>query len=198
MKLMETQLPEMYSTGLYQEKCYDLAPEYTKNIFDVLFTGTANLLNHVKTTDHPVAYVFESVDSRFISAALVQYFENSDESNPGNWSLVWTFNEEDLPDNTLRISVNDPQSHSYIRTAAVDKYSMLFDDVDSLVVCNVYALEQLHKWLDENAKEGTEIVIELDGIFQARVAVENGEKVFAIEPAGEIKNLIKDDAAIEK
>ena len=61
-----------------------------------------------------------------------------------------------------------------------------------------YLLQQIYKWLDENAKEGEEVIVEQDGIFQARVAVENGEKVFAIEPAGEVKMLIKDDAAIEK
>ena len=57
---------------------------------------------------------------------------------------------------------------------------------------------QLKKWLDENAKEGVEVKIEQDGIFQARVAVENGEKVFAVEADGEVKNLIKDDTADEK
>lgn len=198
MKLMETQLPEMYSTTLYQDKCFDLAPEYTDMIFDTLFTGVANLLNQTKTMDKPVAYVFETVDKRFVAASVVQYFENSDEKNPGNWSLVWTFNEEDIPENALRISINDAQSHSYIKTAAIDKHNFKYDDIDSLVTCNVSALELLKKWLDENAKENTEVMIELDGVFQARVAVENGEKVFAIEPAGEIKNLIKDDAAIEK
>ena len=61
-----------------------------------------------------------------------------------------------------------------------------------------YALVQLHKWLDENAKEDMVESIELDGVFTARVGVEDGVKVFSIEPHGEIKNLIKDDAAIEK
>jgi len=56
----------------------------------------------------------------------------------------------------------------------------------------------LRRWLDENAKENEVVSIEQDGVFEARVAVENGEKVFAIEPAGEVKIIIKDDAAIEK
>ena len=198
MNLMDTQMPEMYSTNLFQEKCLDLAPEYTDKIFDVLFTGTANLLNQTKTMDHPVAYVFSTVDSKFVAAAIVQYFENSDSENPGNWSLVWTFSEEDIPENTLKIDINDAQSHTYLKSAAIEKYNMKYNDVDSLVTLNVDALYQLKKWLDENAKEDAEVAVELAGVFQARVAVENNEKVFAIEPAGEIKNLIKDDAAIEK
>jgi hypothetical protein len=75
---------------------------------------------------------------------------------------------------------------------------MRFDTPESIVVLPVFAFDQIHKWLDENAKEGEEVSIELDGTFQARVAIEGGEKVFAIEPAGEIKMLIKDDTAIEK
>jgi hypothetical protein len=63
---------------------------------------------------------------------------------------------------------------------------------------HLYALSQIKKWLDENAKEGEETVIECPGLFQARVGIEGGEKVFAIEADGEIKNIIKDDAAIEK
>ena len=75
---------------------------------------------------------------------------------------------------------------------------MQFKSDAMLADCLTYALIQLKKWLDENAKEGTEVMVEQDAIFQARVAVENGEKVFAIEPAAEIKVLIKSDAMIEK
>ena len=78
------------------------------------------------------------------------------------------------------------------------KYGMQFKSDAMLVDCLTYALIQLKKWLDENAKEGAEVMVEQDAIFQARVAVENGEKVFAIEPAAEIKVLIKSDAMIEK
>ena len=52
--------------------------------------------------------------------------------------------------------------------------------------------------IKQKIKEGVEVKIEQDGIFQARVAVENGEKVFAVEADGEVKNLIKDDTADEK
>ena len=58
-------------------------------------------------------------------------------------------------------------------------------------------IAQIKKWLEANAVEGEEVGVELDGIFQASVAVENGEKVFSLVPDGEIKKLIKDDAAIE-
>ena len=198
MKLLETQLPGMYSKGLFEEKCLDLAPEHMDKMFDTLFTGVSNLLNHSKSMEHPVAFTFRKIDKSFIAGALVQFFDNEDKSNPGNWSLVWTFDEVDIPDTALKIDFSDPQTHSYFIATAGEKYGMQFKSDAMLVDCLTYALIQLKKWLDENAKEGTEVMVEQDAIFQARVAVENGEKVFAIEPAGEIKNLIKSDAMIEK
>lgn len=198
MKLFETNLPAMYSKGLYEEKCSDLAPEHMDKMFDVIFTGTANLLSQAKSKDKATAFTFRKIDGSLIAAAVVQYFENEDKKNPGNWSLVWTFDEADIPENSLLIDFSDTQTHSYFRAVAGEKYGMRFEGVAELVDCLVYALSTLKKWLDENAKENAETSIELDGFFQARVAVENGEKIFAIEPDGEIKNLIKDDAAIEK
>ena len=167
-------------------------------MFDVIFTGTANLLSQAKSKDKATAFTFRKIDGSLIAAAVVQYFENEDKKNPGNWSLVWTFDEADIPENSLLIDFSDTQTHSYFRAVAGEKYGMRFEGVAELVDCLVYALSTLKKWLDENAKENAETSIELDGFFQARVAVENGEKIFAIEPDGEIKNLIKDDAAIEK
>ena len=76
--------------------------------------------------------------------------------------------------------------------------SVLLPFVLTTATTLVFMFEQLKKWLDENAAENEIVTIELDGVFQARVSVEGGEKVFAFEADGEIKNLIKDDAAIEK
>lgn len=198
MKLFDTTLPQNFSKGLFEEKNYDLAPEHTDKITYTVFTATADLLNNVKSKERPASFVFDRIDGSVIAAAIVQYFPNEDESKPGNWSLVWTFDEADIPENALRISLKDTQTHSYYRAIAGDKWGMKFKDPACLTTLLTYALEQIYKWLDENAAEGKEVSVEQEAVFQARVAVENGEKVFALEPAGEIKMLIKDDAAIEK
>ena len=198
MKLFDTQLPQMYSKYLFEEKCSDLAPEHTDKMFDVLFTGVANLLNQTKSMSKPTAMVFRLVDGSVIAVAIVQFFANEDTENPGNWSLVWSFDETDIPEGAVVIEFSDNQTHSYFRAVAGEKYGMKFEDTTSLIDCLISCITQLKKWLDENAKEGAEISVEVDGIFQARSTVENGVKVFAVEPAGEVKNLIKDDAAIEK
>lgn len=198
MKLFDTTLPQNYSRGLFDEKNYDLAPEHTDKIAYVVFTGTADLLNSAKSKDRATAFVFQRMDNSVIAAAIVQYFPNEDPSKPGNWSLVWTFDEADIPENALVISPKDAQTHSYFRAIAGDKWGMKFKDPTCLITLITYILEQIYKWLDENAVEGKEVSVEQDAVFQARVAIEAGEKIFALEPAGEIKMLIKDDASIER
>ena len=198
MKLFDTQIPQMYSKALFEEKCTDLAPEHTGKMLDVVFTGTANLLNQAKSKENPTVFTFRKINGDLIAAAMVRLFENEDTNNPGNWSLVWTFDDADIPEDALTIDLSDSQTHSYFRAVAGEKYGMRFEDTAAMTDCLTYALIHVKKWLDENAKEGAEVSLEFDGFFQARVAIENGEKVFAIEPDGEIKNLIKDDAAIEK
>lgn len=198
MKLFETMLPSMYSKSLFEEKNTDLASEHTDKMADILFTGTAYVLKSAKSKEKPAAYVFNKIDGTVIAAAIVQFFENSDKDNPGNWSLVWTFDAADIPDGALRITLDDLKSHQYFRSVAGEKYGIRFESPSAMVDCLTVLIAQIKKCLDENAKAGSEFSIEQDGIFQARSTVENGEKVFALEVDGEIKNLIKDDAAIEK
>lgn len=198
MKLFETTLPQMYSKALFEEKCFDLAPEHTDKMFDTLFTGTSNLLKSIKSLEKPVAFLIKELNGKMVAAAICQYFKNDDASQPGNFSLVWTFDESDIPENALITTIEDTKTHSFFIAVAGSKYGIRFKDASCIVNTLGYTMVQLKKWLDENAKEGTIVSVELDGIFQGRVEVQNGVKVFAVEPDGEIKNLIKDDAAIEK
>lgn len=197
MKLFDTTLPGNYSKGLFEEKNADLALEHTDKMYDTIFTGAANLLNQSKSKDNATALCFRNVDHTLIAAAIVQFFPGEGE-DPGNWSLVWTFDEADIPEGSVIIEFENPQTHSYFRSVAGQKYGMRFEGVTEIMDCLTYALLQLKKWLDENAKEGSEVTVEQDGIFQAKVVVENGEKVFALIPGSETKVLIKDDQSIEK
>ena len=74
---------------------------------------------------------------------------------------------------------------------------MAFKDTAAVVEVTRFFLEQVKKWLEENASETEEVGVEQEGVFQATVSVENGEKAFSLVPEGEIKKLIKDDASIE-
>lgn len=200
MNLYDTQLPANFSKGLFEEKCMDLAPEHMDKILDCLVTGIANLLNNAKSVKTPTAYVVRKVEGgEFVIGCVVRYFENKDDdSTPGNWNMTWTFDEADIPEGTSIISIDNAQTHSYFRAVAGEKWGMTFHDEGSLVTTLIYSIEQLKKWLDENAKEDQVVSIEVDGLFEARVAVENGEKVFSLDADGEIKQIIKNDDMIQK
>ncbi len=196
MEFTSTNLPHNISHGLYHEKGYDVAETHIDKLFYVIMFGTANLLKDTKSKDAPTAFILTNIKNKPVAAAIVEYFDNGD--NPGNWSLSWTFDPEKIPENAVKINLQDDNTHSYFRIIAGEKYGMKFYDRTSIITLITYCMEQLYKWLDENAKEDQVTEIELDGIFNAKVEVVDGVKVFAIEPAGEVKTIIKDDASIEK
>lgn len=197
--LMETSLPEMYTQKLFNEKNKDLAAEHTDKISYVLFGAVSEILKSIQSKEHPVVYLFERLDGSIISAAILRYFKNENAEAPGNWSFVWTFEPNDIPDNAVKISIKDEkQSHSYFRAIAGDKWGMKFKSAENLIVLMNTFLEVLYAWLDENAKEDEEVVIKQDTVFKARVGIENGVKVMSIEPMGEVKKDIKNDVMLEQ
>lgn len=196
-KFMETTIPQNFSAGLYNERDYTVAAEHTGKIADVLFNGVTACLADIKSKSAPTAFMFEENNKEFIAAAVVQFVPNKDPENPGNWNYFWTFYKDDVPENSIKVSATDANLSSYFRGVSISKFSFGFQDVESLNELTRYLLKTIKEWLNDNAVEGEEVGVELEGVFQARVVVENGEKVYSIEPAGEIKKMIKDDAAIE-
>jgi hypothetical protein len=198
INLMESQIPQNYQTGIYNEKGYELAPEHVDKIADVLFSGVTDCLADIKSKDIPVAFIFEQNNQDFIAGALVQFIPNEDDSTKaGSWSYVWTWYKEDIPSNARLIRATDIEMSVYFRGTGMRKYGLQWEDVNAINECCRYLLSKIKSWLDENAVDGEEVGVELKGVFQASVAVENGEKVFSIVPDGEIKKMIKDDSAIE-
>lgn len=196
--LKDTKIGSMVSTGLYTEIGFDVPVDFVDKLVNVLVTATTEALNDLKNMTTPVAMRYQKPNKDFICAAIVQYFPNKDdETKPGNWNYSWTFNEEDVPENSRIVTPYDSELISYFRGTSISKYgfnakeSVYYGDI------SIYILQQVKKWLDDNALESEENGVSLDGVIQFRVAVENGEKVFSAEPDGEIKQIIKDDAKIE-
>lgn len=197
-KLMETAIPQYYTSGLYNDRGFDVAENLTPIFADILFVGVTSCLAAIKSKDKPTAFVFEKDNGDLIAAAVIQFVPNEDPENPGNWNYFWTWYKEDVPEDALVVSITkNINLVSYFRGIAQHKYGIGFEDTVSLNEITRYFLETIEEWLENNASETGEVGVEMDGVFQARVVVENGEKVKSIEPAGEIKKMIKDDAAIE-
>lgn len=197
MEFSSTNLAHNISHGLFHEKGYNVAEAHIDKIFYFTMFGVASILKDIKSKDRPATFVITDIKANPIASATVEYFENEDKDKPGNWSLVWSFDPEDIPNNALQVNLHDENTHSYFRIIAGEKWGMKFYDSTAIVNLITYSIEQLYKWLDENAKEDQTVEIELDGVFTAKVQVEDGKKIFALDPAGEVKTIIKDDAAID-
>lgn len=192
-KLMETQLPELYSRGLYDECGWDLGASETDKVASVFFIGTSEALKATKSKDYPVAIVFDEPNGEVNAAAIVRYIPG-EKDQPGHWNYVWTCYKEDIPESARVIRLKDDDFQVFYRSVASQKYNFGFKTPASMVDMGNYLFKSINKWLTDNATPDDKIMITLDGIFQARAEVEDNEVVKAIEVIGETKAIIKSDA----
>ena len=195
--LFDTKLPFNWTERCSQELNYSVAEAHYDKIVYVIFKAVTGLLSNAKSKSEPTTFVFDNMGKE-VANATVQYFADEDDTAAGTWSIVWSFDSEDIPANAKKIFLTNVDTHPYFNGAGTAKYGLSFySDGDLVAIVNV-TLEELKKYLEENAKEGEVVGVEVPNVVQARVTVENGVKVFAIEPAGEIKMDIKDDSVSEK
>lgn len=199
MNFRDTAIASNYSKVLYDEVNYTLGEVHAVKLLDTVVHGTAEFLSKNRDKETPVAVKFINYrNDEFCMACVLRYFEGKGK-DPGNWNVTWVFDEKDIPENTRVVTCKgDASLDQYYKAYAGSKYKFGYKFVDSIIILNNEIMYQLRKWLDENASEKEVITVELEDVLIAKVAVEGGEKVFSIELDGEVKNLIKDDAAIEK
>ncbi len=195
-KLMETTIPETWSQEMDTEWDNILHPTTCEKIANTLVEGVSACLNVMKRQDKPVAFVFEEINENFIAGAVVEYHAGKND-DPGNWSYIWTFNQDDIPDNAKIIKITDVMTHNFFTSASMRKYYFTLIP-DSIAVVYTVFLKTLSKYLEDNASKDDINGVEVPGVLQAQAAIEGDEIVKSIEPLGEMKVLIKDDAAIEK
>lgn len=184
-------IPQSYSTGLYSEMNYNVAKDHAWKVLDMMVNGVTEILRDIKSKQQPVAFTFTRGED-FVLGAYVQFFENEDDpSNPGNWTYAWTFNKEDIPENARVVTAYDPMFSVYFRNYGQTKFEFYPKTIESQGDTFGYMAHTIRKWLDENAAENDKVVLELEGVVEFAVAVEDGEKVFACELDGEVKQRVK-------
>lgn len=177
-----------------------------ERIVKAFFAASAAYLSKMKVSkaDEAIALVLTDVSGNFKFAGIVEYHENKDNPDePGNWSYVMTFDPKTL--DTLEKSKG---LKKYLYSS--DAFKAVFDKVAYDVAAIQFqhqtymfdacqlVIDTLIQVLDREAKEDEVIDIELPGYFTASVSIEDGEKVFAITPDGHMKQIIKDDTALDK
>ena len=179
-----------------------------ERIFKSFIAATSTYLSKVKVAkeDEAVALVLTDINGVFKFAGIVEYHENEDKDSeePGNWSYVLTFNEEDLNSVEAKKQVKKYLYGDEAFKLVYDKVSydiggIQFEHERYMYDSCLLVVDTLIGVLDREIDENTESVdIEMSGYFVASAAVEAGEKVFAIVPDGSMKAIIKSDIALSK
>ena len=177
-----------------------------ERIIKAFFASTSAYLSKVKVTkaDEAVALVLCDVTGNFKFASIVEYHENKDNPDePGNWSFVMTFDPKTLDNiekhkGLKKLLYSSDAFKAVFDKVAYDVAAIQFQHQTYMFDACLLVIDTLLQVLDREAKEGEIVDIELPGYFTASVSVEDGEKVFAITPDGHMKQIIKDDVALDK
>lgn len=198
VKFKESKIPEDLSKALASQNML-LGPTMAEQAANILFVGTSRCLADNKDLSVPKAVVFRRIDGSFLVAAKLEYIKNPDDPADlasGQWNYSWTFDEEDIKDCKLIETTNNLIT-MYFYNAASSLYSIKFNDPSVCATVMNLVVEMIINWIKENTKDGDKAVLTLGGVFTAMGEVVDGEIQMAIIPDGEIKILIKDDAAIQ-
>lgn len=195
-KLMESTLPEIYQRVLDEEALQVIDSSYTNRVSDILFEAVTRCLSAMKRKDKAISFIFEELNGIFLAGAVVQFHDGGDNAGD-NWSYVWTFDKSDIPENSHEIRMTDIAAQQYFNSTSYTKYHLSVKD-KCIVDLYVKFIKVLSQWLSDNASKDDVISLIHDGVFEARVTVEGESIIKSLEVSGELKTLIKDDAAIEK
>ena len=197
MNFKETSIPANYSLTLKDRASMDWSANDADKIYGTLIAAISQYLATVKSKKiGSTAVVVNDLKGNFLLAGIVTYHENENADMPGNWSYELTFNESDIKDvEDIRMST-DTQFDIIAANAAFNLYSMKFMSQLYMQDMFITAIDTLIKYLDENAREGETVDVELTGYFTASVEVCDGKKIMSIVPDGAMKRVIKDDAAL--
>lgn len=173
-----------------------------------LFHAITEFLAKVKQTKGPgVALTLDDQFGNFQFAGIVKYHPSEDPDQPGNWSYSFTFNPPDIEG--LKVySSNSVEFKTVFSDIADHIYGITMDPMsgdDESTRKMVYSslaeigIVTIKNWIDENSVSTDPVATEIKGkcIIDALIDGE-GNKIGAITPSGEMKNIIKDDARLEE
>ena len=179
---------------------WDVSPEEAVWWAKVAFAGITDYLNIVKHKDSPKVVLIQDLKGNRIAYAAVQWIpaEDENEAGTGNWTYYWSFDCDSIPEGAEVSTLDQEKVQTVISKRAYDMCKMSISTPSFISQLTVFLFNIIKDTLDQQAvEEGHTWVLELDGYFEAAVEVVNGEKEFSILPKGEMKTLIKSDAANE-
>lgn len=185
-----------------KQNALDVTSEEGEWFTKVVLSGVTDFLNITKTTARPVAVQICDLKGNHVASAVVEYIpaEDDTETAAGSWNYYWTFDKENVAEDAQVYQITSSQVIEVLNRTAYDLIRASFKSPTFISQMTVYLFSVIKDTLDQNAPaaEGDDWVLDMDGYFEASVAIEDGKKVFAFAPKGELKVKIKDDTVSEK
>lgn len=198
----ESQIPAEYTLNLLEHYQLTWTNNRTAGIYRVVFTSIALMLKERKAKSTPkIGFILKDAAGKFRFGAIMSYHapddgtENTDDDK-GNYTLEFTLNEADMKDMDVTI---DNHSDMFVMVTEKTAQDVMYGRFKTMEFANnlfIEAIDTLVKYLDANAIEGDEFIVEYRGVFTASVTIENGEKFISIVPGEMVKQIVKGDISL--
>lgn len=173
-----------------------LEPTDVLRIVETIVAGSTDFLAQVKSKDAGVALTIDNVKGEMILAGIVEYNDNTEGDNQGNWNFYFTFDPKDI-EGKRRYQISLQQVHTVIARRGHELFRIRFATPNLITEYAVIFASLLREFLETNAKVGEEFTVVHEGYLLATSTVEDGVVEKSLLPDGAMKRLIKDDAATE-
>lgn len=198
--LEETSIPNYFTNTIKERWGMDFYYKRVPEFYRVLFDSIAVMLKANRNKNKPhIGFKLLNDAGEFRLGAILDYEVAEDsEEDTGNWVLSFTLNEEDM--NNLD-DCKDNMTDTFATIADHELYSTMYGHfAEDSAITNMFsaAIESLTNQLSSMADSGEEYKVVLPGVFEASVGFEDGQKVIAIVPGHNVKQIIKDDKGLAR
>lgn len=201
----ETQMKQTYTVNLSAIGYKFREDDIPERLIKTFFASISTFLGLVKTTNanEASALVFSDISNNFKMAGIVEYHENDNADEPGNFTYTMTFNEDDLVDLekekvVKKYNCGDNQFITVFEKVAYDVGGIEMQHSTYIFNTCIIMIDTFVQILDAEAKEGETVDVVIPGYATLSVETQGDEKFFAVTPDGAMKALIKSDIALDK
>ena len=149
--LVESTLGVNYSEAL-KAKSILWEPQAMPVVASSLVVSMADFLAAVKSKENKVAIDIQDYQNNTKLAAIVEYTPAEEEDVPGEWSLAFTFDKEDLTDVQV-YTVHDTFFQDVAAVSSFKETGLQFKQTCFMITMFGVLADEIYKWLDVNAKE---------------------------------------------
>lgn len=201
MDLLNTAIPSQVSIDALQRYSFNMATANIPTAYTLLFTSIATFLQLRESKDAgKVSLSIHDERGNFKIAGIVSYHapdEDAKDDERGNWSLEFTLDEKDLREVSVKFDNMNSEYISILNNEFKNSFNGKFKSTTYIPQVFAICIDSLINQLDNLVTEDKAVDIKLNGIFIASGAVEDGQKVISIVPGSVVKQIVKNDSALQ-